>query len=173
MWMAKFNQCSKRQPFYTEFMSGPSGGQTNIYKEILLKVIGRSQHTVGSILAGLMTSLVPKMYSMEMEKADLKALDDLRKELLGLMGPNGVLLYPSFPKLTQYHNRALLDLQNAAYVALFNALGFPVTQCALGLSKAGLPMGIQVASGPGNDRLTIAVACTLEKEFGGWVSPGM
>lgn len=56
--------------------------------------------------------------------------------------------------------------------AIFNILGLPVTQCPLGLSKDGLPLGIQVVAGPHNDHLTLAVAQYLEKAFGGWVPPG-
>jgi len=41
----------------------------------------------------------------------------------------------------------------------------------LGLSKSGLPVGLQVIASPLNDHLSIAVAEELEKGFGGWVSP--
>jgi len=42
----------------------------------------------------------------------------------------------------------------------------------MGLSKAeGVPLGIQVAAGDRNDKLTVAVAIELEKAFGGWVPP--
>jgi fatty acid amide hydrolase 2 len=53
----------------------------------------------------------------------------------------------------------------------FNLAGLPVTQVPLGLGPAGLPLGVQVAAGPGRDALTIAVAGELERVFGGWVPP--
>ena len=56
--------------------------------------------------------------------------------------------------------------------AIFNVLGLPVTQCPLGLSSEGLPLGIQLVAASYNDHLTLAVARYLEKAFGGWVSPG-
>lgn len=56
--------------------------------------------------------------------------------------------------------------------AIFNVLGLPVTQCPLGLSSDGLPLGIQLVAASYNDHLTLAVARYLEKAFGGWVSPG-
>lgn len=56
--------------------------------------------------------------------------------------------------------------------AIFNVLGLPVTQCPLGLSSEGLPLGIQLVAAPYNDHLTLAVARYLEKAFGGWVLPG-
>ena len=42
----------------------------------------------------------------------------------------------------------------------------------LGLNADGLPLGVQVAAGPGRDHVTIAVALELERVFGGWVPPG-
>lgn len=47
-----------------------------------------------------------------------------------------------------------------------------MTQCPLGLSSEGLPLGIQLVAAPYNDHLTLAVARYLEKAFGGWVLPG-
>lgn len=56
--------------------------------------------------------------------------------------------------------------------AIFNILGLPVTQCPLGLSKEGLPLGVQVIGGKLQDQVTLAVAIYLEKTFGGWRDPG-
>lgn len=56
--------------------------------------------------------------------------------------------------------------------AIFNVLGLPVTQCPLGLSSEGLPLGFQLVAASYNDRLTLAVARYLEEAFGGWVPPG-
>jgi len=55
---------------------------------------------------------------------------------------------------------------------VLNILGLPVTQCPLGLSQEGLPMGLQVGAGKLQDRLTLEVALYLEKAFGGWRDPG-
>ena len=47
----------------------------------------------------------------------------------------------------------------------------PVTQVPMGLSRAGLPLGLQVVGASARDHVTIAVACALERELGGWVRP--
>ena len=60
---------------------------------------------------------------------------------------------------------------NFLYTGIFNVLGLPVTQVPLGLGKKGLPLGIQVVAAHNNDRLAIAVAELLGKQFGGWVNP--
>ena len=41
----------------------------------------------------------------------------------------------------------------------------------MGLSREGLPLGVQVVGAPGCDHVTIAVAQQLERAWGGWVPP--
>ncbi|MBI9076718.1 MAG: amidase [Desulfatibacillum sp.] len=96
---------------------------------------------------------------------------ELRHELIELIGTDGVMLYPSYSKPAPRHLEPLLLYDNWVYTAIINAMGFPATQVPLGLSKKGLPMGVQVVGTPGNDHLTIAVAMELEKSLGGWVVP--
>jgi fatty acid amide hydrolase 2 len=64
-----------------------------------------------------------------------------------------------------------LKLFNISYTALFNPLYVAITAVPLGLSRSGLPIGVQIVASPLNDRLSIAAAEELEKAFGGWVSP--
>lgn len=98
-------------------------------------------------------------------------LEELKKEFYELLGDDGIFLYPSQPKPAPYHNQPLFQPFSFLYTALFNALHLPVTQCPLGLSSGGLPLGIQVAAAPYNDHLCLTVAAELEKAFGGWVCP--
>lgn len=84
---------------------------------------------------------------------------------------DGVLLYPSAPWPASYHNSAYLRPFNFSYYAIWNVLNLPVTQVPLGLSKEGLPLGIQVIAAPYQDHLCIAVAKELEKGFGEYVPP--
>jgi fatty acid amide hydrolase 2 len=83
----------------------------------------------------------------------------------------GVLLHPPFPRLAPRHRTTLGQPWLAANTLVFNVLGLPVTQVPLGLNRAGLPLGVQVAAAPGSDHVTIAVALELERAFGGWVDP--
>ena len=57
-----------------------------------------------------------------------------------------------------------------SYAGIWNMLLFPATVVPLGLNEAGLPLGIQVIGARGQDHLTLAVACELERAFGGWRS---
>jgi len=60
------------------------------------------------------------------------------------LGDNGVLLYPSHPFPAVYHYSSILRPYNFGYWAIFNVLKLPVTQVPMGLSRDGLPLGIQV-----------------------------
>ena len=55
--------------------------------------------------------------------------------------------------------------------AVFNLAGTPATQVPVGLEDRRLPLGVQVVGAEGNDHVTIAVACALERALGGWVDP--
>jgi fatty acid amide hydrolase 2 len=60
------------------------------------------------------------------------------------LGDNGVLLFPNHPNDAPFHYASFFRPYNFAYWAIFNVLKFPVTQVPMGLSKKGLPLGIQV-----------------------------
>ena len=92
----------------------------------------------------------------------------LREQIQTLLSDDGILLYPSHPNTALTHHRPSIAPLNFSYTSIFNVLHLPVTQCPLGLDENGLPLGIQIAAGRNNDRLSIAVARQLERQFGGW-----
>ncbi|XP_050714145.1 uncharacterized protein LOC126997135 [Eriocheir sinensis] len=163
-------------------------GEINVGTEITRWLLGRPHHTAPSLAQALLAKV----------SAEVQFLGDQQKVLLGreasktpskrkeqveaqwkamqmriqrLLGDNGVLLYPSHPTQAPYHGESLFRPLNFTYAAVFNALGFPVTQVPLGLASNGLPLGIQVVGAMNKDYLTIAIAEDLEKHFGGWVCP--
>lgn len=84
---------------------------------------------------------------------------------------DGVLLHPPMPGLAPRHGRTVGRVWWMHPAAVFNLASVPVTEVPLGLSARGLPLGVQVAAGPGRDHVSIAVALELERVFGGWVPP--
>lgn len=57
----------------------------------------------------------------------------------------GVFLYPTYPTTALLHGQHLTKLAGTGYPAIYNALGFPVVNVPLGLTKKGLPIGISVS----------------------------
>ncbi|XP_060612302.2 fatty-acid amide hydrolase 2 [Anolis sagrei] len=159
----------KDTPSFTELL-GDHGKPVWPSWELVKWMMGLSTHTLPAIALGLTEKIVK--YNPRVNSKLTTMAENLKKEVVNLLGEDGVLLYPPHPVLAPRHNTPLAMPFNFAYTAIFNILGLPVTQCPLGLSKEGLPLGIQVVAAPNNDHLTLAVARYLEKAFGGWVCPG-
>lgn len=153
---------------FCEYMADKKG-KVNAFKEFAKWMVGQSNHTIPAIGLGIaenfngMSDQQTQMFAQKCDKLD--------EEFQNILGNDGVFLYPSHPKIAPYHNEPIFYPFNFAYTGIFNALGYPVTQVPLGLSQDGLPLGMQVVSTMNNDRLTIAVACELEK-YKGWTEPG-
>lgn len=159
-------------PTSTKFyeLMGGEAGPVNAFWEFLKWCFGQSNHTLPAIGLGMSESCT-FLFDKSTDKL-LSMLNALCDEIKELLGDNGVLLYPSHPRVAPYHNQPITTPLDFAYTAIFNALELPVTQCPLGLSKEGLPLGVQVVTIPSNDRLSLAVAEEIERAFGGWVPPG-
>ncbi|XP_059832509.1 fatty-acid amide hydrolase 2-like [Hypanus sabinus] len=138
--------------------------------ELVKKILGQSSHTIPAIGLCILEDYVK---ISERSSADLTSMcQNLETELSNLLGDDGVFLYPSHPKIAPRHHHPKLMPFNFTYTAIFNVLGLPVTQCPLGLSKDGLPIGIQLVANHHYDHLCLGVARHLESAFGGWQNPG-
>jgi Asp-tRNA(Asn)/Glu-tRNA(Gln) amidotransferase A subunit family amidase len=84
---------------------------------------------------------------------------------------DGIVLHPPAPAVAPRHGRTVGRPYWPQPMGLFNLAGLPVTEVPLGLNDHGLPLGVQVAAGPGRDHVTIRVARELERAFGGWIPP--
>jgi fatty acid amide hydrolase 2 len=156
----------------TSFSTMMAGGKRfHPVVELIKMAFGLSSHTLPATVLAMIEPL-PKLMPKRTERFVQMGVA-LRKELVELIGPKGVMLYPSYSSPAPVHNRPLLTPFNFAYTAILNVMEFPVTQVPLGLNEKGLPVGVQVAGIHGNDHVTIAVALELEKAFGGWVPPRM
>lgn len=128
-----------------------------------------SPHTLATritLAAERLAALVP---SRRTERV-IAARDDFVRELHDTIG-DGVLLHPPAPGLAPRHGRTVGRLWWIHPMLVFNLAAVPVTQVPLGLGSQGLPLGVQVAAGPGRDHVSIAVGRELERVFGGWVRP--
>jgi fatty acid amide hydrolase 2 len=146
-----------------------NGRPTRVAWELLRWTLRRSPHTLPAIAL----SFIERMnhWFPTMTRKAIETGLALKAELEAALGPNGVMLYPSYPEPAPRHYAPLLIPIKWTYTALLNVLELPVTQVPMGLGSQGVPLGFQVAAAPGNDHLTLAVAQALEQEFGGWIPP--
>ncbi|XP_014244569.1 fatty-acid amide hydrolase 2 [Cimex lectularius] len=143
----------ERQVFFTE--------------EIFKMCLGKCNYTLPALMKLAQEQVLPpvdEIWGDVMLKKLTQQLEDLLKD-------DGVLLFPNCPTTAPYHYMSFLRPYNFGYWGVFNALHLPATTAPLGLSSDKLPLGVQIVANAKNDRLTIAVAQALEKEFGGWVPP--
>jgi len=144
-------------------------GSVTGWWEFLKGLFGCSKYTMSSLAFVIYQDLflhIPRQEKFIEMRAYLKS------HLSSLLSGNGVLFFPTHPEPAIKHRTTILKSHNAAtYTGVFSVLELPVTQCPLGLSSHGLPIGIQVISAPFQDRLTLAVAQEMERRFGGWVPP--
>ncbi|XP_029616195.1 fatty-acid amide hydrolase 2-B [Salmo trutta] len=157
-----------KRPTPFQVLMGEPGRPVWPVWELAKWMMGRSPHTMAAI--GL--ALVEMTSSSKPSPFILKQKEKLQKEIEELLGTDGVLLYPTHPHLAPKHHHPLFTPFNFAYTGVINILGLPVTQCPLGLSVEGLPLGVQVVTGNLQDRLSLAMALYLEKTYGGWRDPG-
>ncbi|KAJ1935395.1 Fatty-acid amide hydrolase 2 [Linderina macrospora] len=155
------------EPLPSETLGGEGLPPFNYKKEIIPFLFGRSKYTLNSILLSLLVS----SFSGRTRDDVLPFWDQLRDEFHELLGDNGVLIFPPYPLTAQPHGMSYFNHPSGSYTSVFNALGFPATQVPVGLSKEGLPLGVQVITRKHEDLKTIAVALQLERGFGGWVPP--
>ena len=146
------------------------GTPVRAWRELPRWALGRSAHTLPALALCALERVHGRFPGRIRRLAGMGRC--LRRELIDLMGSDGVLLYPSYPTPAPRHGEPLLFPVRWMYTAIFNVMEFPVTQVPLGLDARGLPLGVQVVSVPGNDHVTIAVALELERRFGGWTPPG-
>ncbi|KAM4565578.1 fatty-acid amide hydrolase 2-B [Fundulus diaphanus] len=152
---------------FAELMGEPGRPAWALW-ELLKRMVGKSDHTMPAI----MVALLEMTHLSKSSPFIIRQKEELQKKIDELLGTDGVLLYPSHPRVAPKHHHPLFRPFDFAYTGILNILGLPVTQCPLGLGAEGLPLGVQVVAGKLQDRLTLAVALYLEKTFGGWRDPG-
>ncbi|KAG8231368.1 hypothetical protein J437_LFUL008916 [Ladona fulva] len=131
-----------------------------------------SKHTFIALATGISEKLGVQYGSKEHTRL-IEACDHMYKDFQDILEDDGILLYPTHPTAAPYHNEPVFKPLNFAYTAIINVLGFPATHIPLGLNTKGLPIGIQAVGGMNKDHQCLAVACELEKAFGGWVPPSI
>ncbi|XP_066251369.1 fatty-acid amide hydrolase 2-like [Euwallacea similis] len=146
------------------------GNANGAFFELFRYTTLRSKHTFMLIICGVLRKIA-RGASIKVRNKINKFIAKIRQEILELLGDDGVLIVPTFPIEAPKHGDVLKTAIFAGYLAIFNTLGLPVTNCPVGVTDKGLPVGIQVAAKPFGDNLTLTVAEEIERAFGGWIEP--
>ena len=145
-------------------------GRISVWWEFIKWIFRQSNHTFVGILTAFVDRRGPHHGSPKY-KFMVQKKDELFNEFQDLLGEDGVFLYPTHPTPAPYHTEPTVRALNFGYTGIINILGLPATAVPLGLGREGVPIGLQVVGGLNQDRLCLAVACELERAFGGWVAP--
>ena len=168
MWFAAMTRSKVRS--FTDTMT--SGQDLSYARELLKSVMGRGQYTLPALAASALEVFGRKNETKVdgKRRSTLAALEDLQKELTGLLGEDAILILPNHPRVAPRHSTTLLRPFDYIYTGIFNALEFPSTACTMGLDE-GIPVAIQIVSGPDQDHFSLSAAEVLEDSFGGWKRP--
>ncbi|KAF9414484.1 hypothetical protein HW555_007621 [Spodoptera exigua] len=108
----------------------------SVWPEVLKTLIGMSNHNFICVCYGPLTKFfdaLPKSYYKKL----LSIFDEIKAEFEKILSDDVVLLHPTFPTPAHLHYRIYYKFLNCGYLTMFNALGLPVTQCPIGLSRKG------------------------------------
>ncbi|KAK8398344.1 hypothetical protein O3P69_003909 [Scylla paramamosain] len=165
IWLNKLAGENKDEPSLLTDMKNRKG-TVNLLEEWLRWVCGRGRHSF--TLLTVSTSLKYFYKKFLNPRFDWR---NAQKKMLEILGQNGVLLMPVMPEVAPFHGEPQCFWKDMNFTAIASATELPSTSVPLGLSKEGLPLGLQIMTTPGNDHLSLAVAAALEDKFGGWISP--
>lgn len=156
---------------FAELMGEGKDGGFKIGRELGRFALGISDHTLPALVLAALETATSSMEARQKELVQLGL--ELRAELSEALGEDGIMLYPSHPVPAPRHDVPMLFPFRWVYTGILNMMEVPATQVPMGLSKRGLPLGIQVAANHERDDLTLAVALFLEQRFGGWRPPAI
>lgn len=167
LWWSVLLGSAQQDNSFRSMMKDPSS--LEILADLAKSPLLKANHTAPALLLSLLEGVVQPS-ELQITRLRQQALA-FRNILFNEMDSGAVMLFPTYPCFAPRHRVAMLKPIHWVYTAIWNVLGFPVTQVPLGLSADGLPQGVQVVARPGEDHLSLAVALELERQFGGWHPP--
>lgn len=110
-------------------------------------------------------------FSLSEARQRLVDIDTYRMEMLTFMDDYDVIIGPAMPTPAKPHHHGLNEISDFSHLMVHNLTGWPAVVVRCGTSRAGLPIGVQVAARPWRDATALAVAAHLENALGGWQPP--
>lgn len=120
-----------------------NGHGEGCYRELFKYLTGKSKSTFNVIIYGVLRRFCGYLPRSMFENSKQK-LNELKNDLVKLLGNNGVLILPTCPMEACHHGDMVRKAFDASYLWIFNALGVPVTNCPIKFARNGLPIGVQV-----------------------------
>jgi fatty acid amide hydrolase 2 len=177
LWAAALSE-APLQPKFAHLMGsgwergGLEGKESRLWLalETFLWSFGLSSTTLPAALLGLVEHLPQSLFPNRHAKL-VEAGNAFKERIHGALG-SGLLVFPAHPIAAPSHDVPLLRTLNISYTAVLNVAEVPATSVPMGVDSAGIPIGVQIVSGRGNDRLTIEAAVSLEDAgLAGWTPP--
>lgn len=97
-----------------------------------------------------------------------------RSRVLDFFDRYDVLICPITPDCALAHEQPMWNsdkINYASYVWTVSATLLPVVAIKAGISKEGMPIGVQIVTKPFQEHIGLAVATCIENIVGGWVMP--
>jgi amidase len=105
-------------------------------------------------------------FSMEEFRQRFSEVEQFRFQMMLFMENYDLILSPVSATPARFHGETHKNIADFSYTIVHNLTGWPATVVPCGLSKDGLPIGIQIASTPWNDHVCLAVAEKVQQIFG-------
>ena len=163
----------KHEDFKITIREGHSAffGALHILWDALLSIFEVSGHTFPSLLLCLLEYTGDWQPEQKSQLREMAA--KMRGKLETLLSGNKVWIMPALPTPAPVHNESLLRIFDTSNTTFFNVMELPVTVVPVGLTDdRGMPVGLQVISGRGQDHVCIAVAKALQEgKIASWTAP--
>jgi fatty acid amide hydrolase 2 len=164
LWADSLQETNEKR--FEDWLGGER--QVELLRQLALFALKRPRHTLPSLLFLAVERVSSRVNLVRGGYARAQAFKARLEELLGA---DGVILFPPFPRTAPPHGSLLRAPAGFLLSAIWNVLEVCSTAVPLGFDGEGLPTGVQVIGRPGNDATTIAVAMALEADLGGWQPP--
>ena len=133
---------------------------------------------LGSIeLHPLLTGWLEKLEPYRTDLAGFQGywgeLDRYEAEMFAFLRNYDAILCPVYTQPALPHGASIIDrnFRGFSHTMAYNLTGWPAAVVRCGESSSGLPIGVQIVAKPWREDVALAVACALEKAFGGWKAP--
>ncbi len=154
MWDILFVQCGAM--FYEQTIAGRRELLSPVFTDFLARAESRTPLTAGSLLQAW----------ADLNRVQTKLLEATRDYPVLLTPVCSVPAFKHGERAWTIHGKRLDYLDAMRFTQWFNVLGAPAAVVPVGRSKAGMPIGVQIASTPNADELVLTVAGALDTAFG-------